>query len=584
MAVLLTLPLFGSPVLAETDNNNNNVVPDEAYTIEYESDLDLGKYYENPVVLLVKDGRLFIQMTGSGADFVDSLTINDEEVTWGEITKDETYTFQFEVDSLSDVQDFSMYLSTPRGEMDHHAKLSFDESTKESVDVNSYKLLSYKNVEETEQDEDSGTGVTEPESEEETGDTEESELEEGNKSGDGTESDVQSGDKEELESEEPKNEDDSLIPDEAYTIEYVSDLNLSPHYENPVVLLVKDGRLFIQMTGGGAQFVESLMINDEEVTWGEITKDGTYTIQFEIDSLSEAQKFSMYLSTPMGEMDHHAELSFDENTKKSVDVNDYRLLPYEFNEEPVGNGKTPGPVGKTPSVADTDSGDNKDEKSKKQHEKENLLKPDKTYEIDYIVKHEIKDEPSAADSFFVKPGILLEKSSEYYFQFRLNGKQYVNSIKNKFGELVVVYEGNDYVIYQLKVDGKLTDPIFIDFLLTVPGVYDNQEHTARIFLDPSSMKEVDASQYQLVPSTNNNGPDAPGAQNPDRKSNLDPNTPEKPVLGDDSDSGDDKTTAGKTDDNNLNPDTGEETNVLLYVLLLIGSAIPLAIKAKRRFA
>ena len=43
-------------------------------------------------------------------------------------------------------------------------------------------------------------------------------------------------------------------------------------------------------------------------------------------------------------------------------------------------------------------------------------------------------------------------------------------------------------------------------IITVPGIYEGQEHKARLFLDESSMKEIDVGDYRLVASNNENGP------------------------------------------------------------------------------
>ena len=109
------------------------------------------------------------------------------------------------------------------------------------------------------------------------------------------------------------------------------------------------------------------------------------------------------------------------------------------------------------------------------------------------------------------------------------------------------------------------------------------------------MKEVDASEYRLVASNNENGPTVegesgenpplPGAKNNtpktnNTKTNIDP-TIEKPKL--DSNKKNESTNETKVTGQEKNPQTGDTTNIILYVLLLIGSAIPLAIQLKRRF-
>lgn len=239
------------------------------------------------------------------------------------------------------------------------------------------------------------------------------------------------------------------------------------------------------------------------------------------------------------------------------------------------------------------------------------LVPDSAKQIDYTIIQGDNDKVSAADAFLEKPAILLEKDGNRYLQIstKPNSGKFIKSLRVKLGdkyqEMVIVEKTNDgRTIFQMKVNGGLSDVILLDMVIDVAGVYENQYHQARLFLDEASVQQVDATQYLLVASTNDNGPNAPKGEeavNPDEEASavprpsddnednangtanvLDPKTPEKPGFG--TGEGNEAATASGTGGNALNPQTGENTNLLLYVLLLIGSAIPLAVKAKRRFA
>jgi LPXTG-motif cell wall-anchored protein len=83
-------------------------------------------------------------------------------------------------------------------------------------------------------------------------------------------------------------------------------------------------------------------------------------------------------------------------------------------------------------------------------------------------------------------------------------------------------------------------------------------HTGRLFLDESSMEEVDASLFQLAAN------------------DVNPGDTETPA------SNDEKTATDQTEVKN--PQTGEKSNLLLLVMLLIGSGLSLAFMMKRRFA
>ncbi|MCZ2258574.1 NEAT domain-containing protein [Sporosarcina sp. G11-34] len=404
-----------------------------------------------------------------------------------------------------------------------------------------------------------------------------------------------------------KNKNSAQTPDKAYKINYVSESgSVNRQFNNPAVLLYKDGEKYIQMTGTGGQYIESLTINGTEVTWGKKNADGTFTFEFKVEgSLSDVLKFGMRINTGFNIMQHDdIGLSFDESTQKAANIKDYTLLT--VINDPKEEGKVP-PKPEKPSKGEelvnkekpADKGKNKP----KTPAKKDQLVPDKAYKIGFVIKHETEDKPSAADSFFKGPAILLYKNGEKYIQVTVTNSQFIDSLTTKHGDMVLVKDNGDgSMVVQFKVDGKISDVIDLNMIITVPGVYEGAKHIARLFLDESSMKEIDASDYLLAASSNGNGPSAegepdkdiplPGAkENPPKTNNNDTNnnkntkndpTIEKPKFGS---NGTNKSIietviAGKE----KNPQTGDTTNILLYVLLLIGSAIPLAVMAKRRFA
>lgn len=391
-----------------------------------------------------------------------------------------------------------------------------------------------------------------------------------------------------------ENKNSALVPDQAYEINYVSEsASVNRQFINPAVLLIKDGVKYIQINGTGGQFIESLSINGKEVTWGTKNADGTFTIQFKVEgSLSEVLDFGMIINARGTIMPHTVDLSFDESTQEAVDIKDYTLLPIDNdsqddnkNEEPTKDEKA--------NEKDNPVANDKEENGKpKTPKKKDQLTPDKAYKIGFVIKHETEDRPSSADSFFKGPAILLEKDGERYIQITVTGSEYINSLKTKHGDVVVVKDNGDgSIVVQFKVDGKISDVIELDMMITVPGVYENQKHKARLFLDESSMEEIEVGDYRLVASTNGNGPTVdgeaikntplPGAKDNNTKTKHNP-TIKKPEL--DSNEKNGSTTKTKVSGQEKNPQTGDTTNIMLYVLLLIGSAIPLAIQLKRRYA
>lgn len=384
--------------------------------------------------------------------------------------------------------------------------------------------------------------------------------------------------------------------DEEYLIDFVSESPaVNGQFNNPATLLYKDGKKYIQLSGTGGQFIEWLSINGTKVDWGEQNEAGEFVVQFVLEgNLSAQLDFGMLINAGGREMEHDVDLTFDENTKRSTDED--AQIPDESDED----------------KDEVDESTETDEKEEAEVPKvTGELVPDSAKQIDYTILQDDNDKVSAADAFLEKPAILLEKDGNRYLQIttKPDSGKFIKSLRVKLGdkyqEMVIVEKTADgRTIFQMKVDGNVSDVILLDMVIDVAGVYENQYHQARLFLDEASVQEVDASQYLLVASTNGNGPNAPKGEeavNPeaeagavprpsdDNENNtngtanvLDPKTPAKPVIGDGDING--TVSANGPSGNALNPQTGENTNLLMYVLLLIGSAIPLAIKAKRRFA
>src|SRR5699024_4414932 len=131
------------------------------------------------------------------------------------------------------------------------------------------------------------------------------------------------------------------------------------------------------------------------------------------------------------------------------------------NEKPEDNGK---PVNEDPVDPKDDS-----QEPRKTPESKDQLKPDKAYTIEYIIKHETEDTPSAGDSFFKKPGVLLYKDGEKYLQVTVTGSQFIDSLATANGDMVIVKENEDgSMVVQMRVDGEISDMIELDMSITVP--------------------------------------------------------------------------------------------------------------------
>src|SRR5690625_1465151 len=68
----------GPEVKEDESENQGSLIenPDKTEERNYQSDIELERHFNNPVKLLEKDGKKYIQMTGNNGQFIDSLTID----------------------------------------------------------------------------------------------------------------------------------------------------------------------------------------------------------------------------------------------------------------------------------------------------------------------------------------------------------------------------------------------------------------------------------------------------------------------------------------------------------------------------
>lgn len=188
----------------------------------------------------------------------------------------------------------------------------------------------------------------------------------------------------------------------------------------------------------------------------------------------------------------------------------------------------------------------------------------KTYSIDYVVMHETEDKESVANSFFEKPGTIIEKDGTYYLQITVT-KDNWSMIKglNIEGKTVKYIEKDGKVIVQVTLGKDIPEELLLDMHINVPGLYDTN-HKARLVLDLDSMKEIDAP--SSIIDENGNNPNK---------------NPEKPTFGEGKEK-DPTEKTGATNSTAKNPKTGDTSNVLLYSTLFIGAALTLFVQVTRR--
>lgn len=331
---------------------------------------------------------------------------------------------------------------------------------------------------------------------------------------------------------------------------------------NPVKVLEKgeDTYIQIQISDNGAPLFRSLKFNGEEVIWNSIT-EAPYIIQYKLTgNLEDVIDVSMVIDTR----------AFGGIVMPHDGIDLWLVLDDaeegEETEEPI--------EGDTEEDTGEGTEEETEEEATEEQDEANLLSPDKVYEVNYTILHEDGDKPSVADSFFAKPGYILEKNGVKYFQFTITDPDYVKTFNNKYGDYLLVKENEDgSAVYQLKLDGDLSNMV-LDMHIVVPqGAmpgfpgYD-AEHQAILFIDSDTLKEIeDIEGFVLAGSTSADNESGPFVGTDEEEDVVE----------------EDETVVEETD-GETNPQTGVKSNILLYVLLLVGSATLLAIQLKRRTA
>lgn len=541
---LFTLPVFGSPVFAQDVEYEDGEYNITAKAMHADNDEPSGAagFISEEALLSIQDGNYELTITVPNNDMaqISGLQVEGAEPTIEET--DEARNMTYQLSDLTSELNAQVQYEVPALDMKHDVSFRFVLEGLDDLPV----------VEE------------EPETPEEP--------------------EQEDSDKEEPTEAPEEREVGTLLTEEeadaVYQLNYETDSRAtSGQLENPVKLLEKDNKEYIQIpvNENGAQFFRSLKFNGEEVTWNSIT-EGPYTIQFELtNGIADELDVSMVIQAGPRVMPHDGiKLWFDEESLETIKEPKPEEEPAE---DPVEEPKEE-PKEQPTSDEGTDV-----------VEETNMLTPDKAYEIDYIIKHETEDQASAADNFFQKPGVLLEKDGVYYLQVTVTSSNMVDALETEFGPALIVEDNGDSMVVQFRVNDDLSQATVLDMHITVPGMY-SMDHSTRVFLDSDSMAEVNAENYELVAGSeeNQNGPlvegAAPGSSlggNGDKNGNGDDNgnnnddgTPSKPKFGDN-----DETPGAASQ--GKNPQTGDTSSILLYSLLLIGSMIPLAVKLKRRF-
>lgn len=573
IVTVFALSITGSTVFAEKDGAFEDGEYDIDYSVNYEGDdspVDVDSFFEKPATLKVEDGKQSIQLKYTSTNMIVGLEVPNAEVEIIEDDEDaETRVVSIKTDADL-TESLDMGLEMFYGQT-HDVVAEFDvsdvpekseepeEDKKDSDDEdgedNSSDKPDNEKPDDSNKDNDQGNDKKDKDK-----------KDEGTQNNDKKDGDKQNNDKKEQkkktkenkDAKQKSNDDSKVTPEKAfqydYTVKHETEDKASAaneFFQKPATVLHKDGEKYIQVTVTSWEMIDDLKADNNDVKVIEENGDGSVLIQFKVDGdLSDTIPLNMKVTVPgLYSEDHTARMILDMGSEKKVDANQFNI--YLKGSPASGNGDSKKETNKAPqkqenNATSNDSGESGNTTAKATSGESNI-QWDKAFEYDYVVKHATEDKVSAADKFFKKPATVLYKGDEKYIQLTITNWEWIKSITPESGEVTVVQVNDDgSAVIQFKVNGDLSDAIVLDMHVVVPeevaGMPYDMNHTARIFLDLDSEKEVNPDDYATT------------------------------VLG-----GED----GKVP----NPQTGDSTNVWYYALLLMGSIIvPSGMLVKRRFA
>lgn len=184
---------------------------------------------------------------------------------------------------------------------------------------------------------------------------------------------------------------------------------------------------------------------------------------------------------------------------------------------------------------------------------------DGTYDINYEIKEAGGGSTSIADGYFTKPAKLTVKDGAQSIQLTVTSADMIKSLSIGGSPVQVVSDSGDTRVVKFSAS-NLSNPINMKMHIVVPDLYDT-EHGAQAVFDVSSV---------------------PAKSSEKTEAKEDEKTTEAPAPSKDDGSNNDSS-KGESTEEVVNPPTGDDTPIALYLGLLIGSILVFALY-KFRFA
>src|SRR5690625_4110484 len=366
--------------------------------------------------------------------------------------------------------------------------------------------------------------------------------------------------------------------DEIYVADY--------YLDKPATLTVEDGKYTIEATLKNSSWWQYFKVASGEdfIDVTEVSKDAandTKVVQFEVDDLGESLNAKVHIivtGIPGLDYDNKYDIRFNFDTS-DIPLNEGKTRP-DPKEDPK---KEPG-KGEDPVEDPTNPGNGSVKSSNQKSEK---ICEDGEYDLPFEVLHADKDQDqvSVADEYFEKPAKLIVKDGKFTVETTLKNSSWWQSFQvasnDGFVNVTEISKNNaeDTSVVQFNVQNLneiLNGKVHI-IVTGIPGFEYDNKYDIRFNFDPS---EIPLENCLPGKNGTNDDDENIGKQVVDKK---DDGNKDVDDLDFDRDADGSLTKSdnqqGKGD--NINPKTADTSKVILFVLLLVGSIVPLVIKFRK---